>query len=94
MSSPSSTTFKLSPMETEREILAMELVVGLMYERDLDLVGVVMSLGRVVVGLVSETEGRERRGLSEVWGCGWTSLEGRLDVWTMSADQKREGAGD
>lgn len=30
VSSPSSTTFKLSPMETEREILAMELVVGLM----------------------------------------------------------------
>lgn len=53
-----------------------------------------MSLGRVVVGLVSETEGRERRGLSEVWACGWTSLEGRLDVWTISADQKREGAGD
>lgn len=29
VSSPSSTTFKLSPIETEREILAIELVVGL-----------------------------------------------------------------
>lgn len=53
-----------------------------------------MSLGRVVVGLVGGTVGRERRGLSEVWGCGWTSFEGRLDIWTMSADQKREGTVD
>lgn len=53
----SSLTFRLSPMDTERDILAMELVVGLMYERGLDLVGVGQSLGWVDVGLERGTPG-------------------------------------
>lgn len=87
--SSNSTTFRLSPMDTERDIFAMELVVGLMYERDLGLVGVVMSRVRVVRGTV----GRERRGVVWTlgfWVCGWTSLDGRGGVWTTSADTKRE----
>lgn len=47
----SSLTFKPSPMDMERDILAIELVVGLMYERGLDLVGVGQSLGWEDVGL-------------------------------------------
>lgn len=53
-------TFKLSLMDTERDILALELVVGLMYERGLDLVGVGQSLGWVAVML-------ERGSLGSVW---------------------------
>lgn len=61
--SPSSLTFRLSPMDIERDILAMELVVGLMYERGLDLVGVGQSLGWVAVGLERGTLGTVRRGV-------------------------------
>lgn len=57
----SSLMFRLSPMDMERDIFALELVVGLMYERGLDLVGVGQSLGWVDVGLERGTVGSVRR---------------------------------
>lgn len=56
----SSLTFRLSPMDMERDIFALELVVGHMYERGLDLVGVGQSLGWVDVGLERGTLGSVR----------------------------------
>lgn len=69
----SSFTFRLSLMDTERDILAMELVVGLMYDLGLDLVGVGQSLGKVDVGLERGTLGSVRRSVdggarSQGWG--------------------------
>lgn len=71
--SVSSLTFRPSPMDMDRDILAMELVVGLMYERGLDLVGVGQSLGWADVGLERGTLGSVRRTVdggtrSQCWG--------------------------
>lgn len=76
----SSFTFRLSPMDMERDIFAIELVVGLMYERGLDLVGVGQSLGWADVGLERGTLGSVRRTVdggarSQCWGGGGPSLE-------------------
>lgn len=59
--SPSSPRLRLSPKDTERDIFAMELVVGLMYDRALGTLGdgVAVSRGWGEVG----TEGTEWRGV-------------------------------